>query len=253
MYAPMQVQAIQDGNFTKVFVVNDHTTPVTVGINMRLLSLADNSSTCQQTLQVPSNRSATIAVPDAETTFEATVPPGFASQVLAVMTADILATNPGCSRTTCYLDVTVTNKNNSGSNDEAEVSQAQMFFVPLKDIDLPDPGLKLSDFQQEGLSGNSSTAGGDAGENTTHSSASGPVSFSLTASGPAVLTYLNTKYRGRFSDDAFTAVHPCKPKRMTFYPHESVQGLSAADLAADLTVESLFNHQFGTAAQPARS
>lgn len=249
MYAPLQVQVIQDGDYTKLFVVNDHIAPINVAVNMKLLSLNDNSSTCQHSLQVAEKPSATIAVPGSETTFNTSVPPGFASQVLAVPTADILATQPGCTDSTCYLDVTVTNQDNVGADGLMETSGTQMFFVPLKDIDLPDPNLQLLDFHE---ASSNSSAGVAAGDNSTQSLVSSPVSFTLAASRPAVLTYLNTKYRGRFSDDAFTAVHPCTPKKVTFYPHESVTGLNAADLAADLTIESLFDHQYGSAAAPAR-
>eukprot|EP00878_Enallax_costatus_P012963 GHUV01013537.1.p1 GENE.GHUV01013537.1~~GHUV01013537.1.p1 ORF type:complete len:273 (-),score=54.69 GHUV01013537.1:1855-2673(-) len=244
MYAPLQAQVIQEGNYTKVFVVNDHIVPVTIAVNMQLKSLTDNISTCQQKAQQPDVPTSPIAVPGADATIEATVPAGFASQVLATETSEILATLPGCTKTMCYLDVTVTRKNYGLLDAQPEVSEAQMFFVPLKDIDLPDPGLNISGFQQVPASVNSS--------DNSSGNLSDPVSFTVSASRPAVLTYLNTKYRGRFSDDAFTALHPCRPKQITFYPHSSVQGLTAHDLAADLTVESMFDHQFGTAAAPAR-
>jgi hypothetical protein len=58
----------------------------------------------------------------------------------------------------------------------------------------------------------------------------------MSGNRPAALTQLLTKYRGRFSDDAFSAVHPCEPKTITFYPHVSVGPLAPEDLAADLKV-----------------
>lgn len=250
MYAQLQAQVFQDGNYTKVFVVNDHTVPVTVSVNMRLRTLADNN-TCQQGSSKPDVPIAAIAVPNADITIESTIPPGFASQVLAAETAEILTTIPGCTRATCYLDVTVTRKVAEPSKVQSEISEAQLFFVPLKDIDLPNPGLNISGFKQVQPQ---SQGGADVNSSQNLSgNSSDPVTFTLTASRPAVLTYLNTKFRGRFSDDAITALHPCKPKQITFYPHSSEHGVTANALAADLTVESLFDHQFGTAAAPART
>jgi hypothetical protein len=72
-----------------------------------------------------------------------------------------------------------------------------------------------------------------------------PISFTLSSNRPAAQTNLLTKFRGRFSDDAFTALHPCTPKTITFYPHVSAGSISPEEFEADLKVESLFDHQYG--------
>jgi hypothetical protein len=119
---------------------------------------------------------------------------------------------------------------------QEETSEAQMFFTPLKDINLPNPELELTEFTQL----NSEGASADSAAPT-------PVSFILRSNRPAALTQFNTKIKGRFSDDAFTALHPCQPQTITFYPHASVGQLTPAQLMADLTAESLFDHQYGQA------
>jgi hypothetical protein len=117
-----------------------------------------------------------------------------------------------------------------------------MFLSPLKDINLPDPELQLTEFHLD----NSAKSAYSADSGSAEPAA---VSFTVKSSKPAVLTNFNTKIKGRFSDDAFTALHPCQPQKITFYPHESVGQLSASQLKADLTAESLFDHQYGQAGQ----
>jgi hypothetical protein len=122
---------------------------------------------------------------------------------------------------------------------QEETSEAQMFLTPLKDINLPDPELELTEFHQLNSADSASA----------NSAAPAAVSFILKSNRPAVLTNFNTNIKGRFSDDAFTALHPCQPQKITFYPHASVGQLTAAQLMADLTAESLFDHQYGQAGQ----
>jgi hypothetical protein len=74
-----------------------------------------------------------------------------------------------------------------------------------------------------------------------------PISFTLSTNRPAAQTNLLTKFRGRFSDDAFTALHPCTPKTITFYPPVSAGPISLEEFATDVKVESLFDHQYGKA------
>lgn len=73
------------------------------------------------------------------------------------------------------------------------------------------------------------------------------LSFSLQASTAASHVLLTSPHLGYFSDNAVTAVHPCLPQTVTFYPHSSVQQLTPDALLSSLKVESLFNHQFGSA------
>lgn len=273
----------------------------------------------------------------------------------------LLASHPGCTPTSCYISVTAVAKPDAGEWRQAgagEVSEGQLWLVPLKDIDFPDPGLRLSNFQV-GAAATAATvaapapgaaavaasglparalladedededeeeeddaddseqgdakaetqadkqhkkAGGSTAHGATDSSkktfprasrtfrsrfssgapkppvpvasqkpaknlrerlhggsapepsmvpskvvlpAGTPLSFTLSAQRPAALTQFLTNYRGRFSDDAFTAVHPCQPRTITFYPHVSAGPITAEELAADLKVESLFDHQYG--------
>lgn len=221
MYAPLQVQVIQDGPQAKVFVVNDHMETVNTTITVNVLSLQDTAAACD-------------AQQPAAAEFTTPVPPGYADMVWTMPTEDLLAGRTGCTATSCYIAVTAQGKLPTSTGAiQTEVSEAQMFLVPLKTIDLPDPELELSGFTSATASSANSTAEG--------------VRFTLKSGRPAVLTQFDTGLRGRFSDDAFTAVHPCQPKQVTFYPHSSVGDLSPAQLQANLTVASLFNHQFGQA------
>jgi hypothetical protein len=116
-----------------------------------------------------------------------------------------------------------------------------MFLTPLKDINLPDPELELTEFRQ--------VRPAVSADSAVSAESPAAVSFVVKSNKPAVLTNFNTKIKGRFSDDAFTALHPCQPRKITFYPHASVGELAPAQLKADLTAESLFDHQYGQAGQ----
>jgi hypothetical protein len=77
MYAPLQVQAFQDGKTFKVFLVNDRVTPVATTVTISVLSMDQNATSCPAAAQ-----SATHSLgvePFVRTDF--TVPPSFASQV----------------------------------------------------------------------------------------------------------------------------------------------------------------------------
>jgi hypothetical protein len=365
-----QVQAITNPatDAVQVFLVNDHTTPVATRITISVLSLRDDAGKRGDTC----SSSATKA---AAATLDFTVPPGFASEAWSMPVDKLLASQPGCTRHSCYVSVSAVARN--GQDGAGEASEAQLWLVPLKDINFPNPGLQLTGFAQqtvvatepsyseadaeavaratnsyEGESANpdmatdaadeaglmqlpaaasyegasawqpeekpayptsfvreagaarsasTSTAAfrnrlwakatgkqiplagkvaaaaaaaaskpvkGKPGKASGAASAStsavkpaaaaaaaaatgAPITFTLSAARPAALTTLVTKYRGRFSDDGLTALHPCAPRTVTFYPHASVGRLSPEDLAADLKAESLFDHQYG-AAQPAK-
>uniref|UniRef100_A0A383W609 beta-mannosidase n=1 Tax=Tetradesmus obliquus TaxID=3088 RepID=A0A383W609_TETOB len=232
MYANLQVQAIQDGPQTKIFLVNDHTTAVNTSVEVSVLSLSDSADAAECAVQ-QQQPAALFTVP---------VAPLFAEMVWTMPTEDLLATRKGCTKTTCYISVTASGKASPSAAEETSV--AQLFLVPLKDINLPDPELQLSEFRPLRPSQNSA-------EPADSDSADSPaaVTFTLKSNRPAVLTNLNTKIKGRFSDDAFTALHPCQPRSITFYPHASVEQLTAAQLKADLAAESLFDHQYGMAGQ----
>lgn len=297
MYAPLQVQAFQDGNKIKVFLVNDRVTPVMTTVYVSLLSLDQNSTSC------PSRRSLhSFGVsPVLNTDYQ--VQPSFASQVYVMPIETLLRTRPGCTTSSCYVSVTAVAK--SGQEGAGEVSETQLWLVPLKDIDFQDPEMRLSNFHigdsaaatvgvasligkprslmadelaQNDTQAETQTTGGRSFRSRLSSGATGPVpaqkpakqstnlvhgggsstvvrrtllpagtpiSFTLSTNRPAAQTNLLTKFRGRFSDDAFTALHPCTPKTITFYPHVSVGPISPEEFEADLKVESLFDHQYG--------
>jgi hypothetical protein len=314
MYAPLQVQAFQDGANVRVFLVNDRVTPVMTTVYVSLLSLDQNSTSC------PANRGwhSFGVAPVLRTDYQ--VLPNFASEVWSTRLATLMRTRPGCTEKTCYIQVTAVAKpNQPGAGD---VSEAQLWLVPLKDITFPDPELRLSNFRvglpdtvgTAALPGRHRPAGrqlraeDDKVDNEVEEAAilarkpykkkteevehrttsdrvssgapahvttkpapkdrldavhggsstttpkrqaavpGAPITFTLSTTRTAALTNLLTKYRGRFSDDAFNALHPCTPKTITFYPHISVGPITAEDLAADLKVESLFDHQYGVAA-----
>jgi hypothetical protein len=98
MYANLQVQVVQDGPQTKVFVVNDHTTAVNTSIAIRVLSLTDSADAAACSAQQPA---AVFTVP---------VAPLFAEMVWTMPTEDLLATRKGCTATTCYISVTASGK-----------------------------------------------------------------------------------------------------------------------------------------------
>jgi hypothetical protein len=259
IYAPFAVQAIQDGNYTKVFIVNDHTTAVDATVSIKLLSLADAAE---------SNCTAESWATEPIDSASYTVPAGFASMVWSMKTFNLLNSRHGCSSTSCYLsveaigtlvrsDLGITNPREpqeplepdalvQDSQYSTDISQTQMWFAPLKDIDLPDPKLLLTDFAEapQEVPGAHGTA------DHAHAATSTPVSFTLRSSRPAALTMLATKLKGRFSEDALTAVHPCEPRKITFFPKPGVT-VSPEELEAALSVESLFDHQYGAVAAPA--
>eukprot|EP00879_Flechtneria_rotunda_P019017 GHRR01019964.1.p1 GENE.GHRR01019964.1~~GHRR01019964.1.p1 ORF type:complete len:340 (+),score=77.97 GHRR01019964.1:647-1666(+) len=279
IYAPFQVQAITDGNQTKIFLINDYIEPIAATITVHLLSLADSSDSCQA-------QSAAV-LPMA--VFNATVAGGFAARVWSKATAEVLQSRSECMPTTCYITVRATTNtaadglSNSGidigpqqveAQTSAFESETSLWFAPLKDIYLPDPNITLEGFaqvvsstpetpaasmatalgvQEEGVNSADSFAATVAAaqrrrvQSTTATSNLAPptaVTFTVTSTRPAALTSFSTQYKGRFSDDAFTALHPCHSKNVRFYPHASVGTVSTADLAAELQVESLFDHQF---------
>lgn len=80
MYAPLQVQAFQDGKNFKVFLVNDRVTPIATTVTVSVLSLDQNSTSSCPAAQSGAAATHTLGVdPVAKTDF--TVPPSFASQV----------------------------------------------------------------------------------------------------------------------------------------------------------------------------
>lgn len=74
--------------------------------------------------------------------------------------------------------------------------------------------------------------------------------MTLTASTAASHVLLTSEALGYFSDNALMALHPCLPQTITFNPASSLQQqpLPAAFLSG-LRVESVYNHQVGSAAQ----
>lgn len=329
MFTPLQVQAFQDGSRVKVFLVNDRVTPVMTTVYVSLLSLEQNDASCESARR---HTFSAGAAPVLKQDYE--VQPGFASEVWSTPLLTLLRSRPNCTTTTCYVSVTAVAKpNQPGAGD---ISETQLWLVPLKDIDLPDPQLSVSDFQlvtdEAAIVGTASlprrprgartllakekqadehthghgrkyrshiVSGGGLhssnppapttkpkwqetvhagpilpplGEESAPDNASAPIkdtvskpvpapvapsppkpapkpgtpiSFTLSSTRPAALTNLLTSYRGRFSDDVFTAFTPCSPKKITFYPHVSAGSITAEDFAADLQVESLFTHQYG--------
>jgi hypothetical protein len=109
MYAPLQVQAVQDGPYTKVFIVNDHTTPVNTTVSVRVLSLTDSADAAACAAQQPN------------AAFTVTVAPLFAEMVWTVPTEDLLAAHQGCTATTCYISVTASGKVSGGAGITAGV------------------------------------------------------------------------------------------------------------------------------------
>lgn len=309
MYAPLQVQAYVDGTRLRVFLVNDRVTPVLTTVYVSLLSLNQTSTTCPTQRAWHSFGVAPVLRQDYQ------VQPSFASQVWSTQIATLLRSRPGCKANSCYVSVTAVAKSNQpGAGD---VSETQLWLVPLKDITFPNPELKLAGFQygdiaaaadplpapaapaaapiaapadaaavagrallEEEVLGSiqadaidrlrtrfssgaapppapaqdvaavrkprvrrpgSVSHGGLRVDQTlvpqrAWAPAGTPITFTMSANRPAALTQLLTKYRGRFSDDALTAVHPCEPQMITFYPHVSVGPLAPEDLAADLKV-----------------
>lgn len=411
MYAPLQVQAFTDGDTFKVFLVNDRVTPVATTVQVSLVPLEQTSASCRTSENGDAVTSVTASNATTTTTTTTTtsstteekevelqqqqqqqephdlgvasvlrtdfeVLPNFASQVWEIKTSALLRSRPSCTPATCYVAVTAVAK--PGQPGAGEVSETQVFFVPLKDIKFTDPGMALTNFalasssaaragadapatlesaaaaakvnsadslssatgaaaapartllqtadssgslrsrmsaggrdgalltprrsggsgaasrRQEAVHGGgvSGSVGAGSGRDTAagddrvsagagrggsnHEAAhqspataaplpaaplpeapseeiiheeviepGTPISFTLSTTRPAVLTNFLTRFRGHFSDDAFTALHPCAPKRITFFPHVSAGPISAAEFAADLKVESLFNHQYG--------
>lgn len=242
------MQAVKDGNTTKVFLSNDHTAAVDATITVKLLSLTDAAPAAGSAGDTPTACAASSEPPVAE--FNYVVPPGFASLVWSMRTEELLASRKGCSATSCYVAVSATGA--ADGAEEVETSEAQLWLVPLRELDLPDPGLSLSNFRALPAAGAATTSNpspmpGGGGASATPA-APAPIAFTLSASRPALLTTFVTKLKGRFSEDALTTLHPCSPKEVTFFPKPGAAPVTAEGLRAGLVVESLFDHQFGTAA-----
>lgn len=224
----------------QVFLINDHTTPRNVSLSVHVLSLSDTASDCTTSAGAGYATAAPVpgvaAMPEPPSAvepaaeFKANAPANFAALVWSEPTEDLLATRPGCSATNCYIAVravaTPPAVAGATSAPTPEVSEAQVWLAPLKDINLPQPDLRVGDMKTE---------------------ADGSLSFLLSASRPAALTQLSTPSAGHFSDDALTALHPCEPVRLRFVPAATEQPLDAEQLAESLSVTSLYDHQFGLA------
>lgn len=74
--------------------------------------------------------------------------------------------------------------------------------------------------------------------------------MTLTATTAASHVLLTSQTPGYFSDNALMVLHPCLPQTITFNPASSLQQQpTPAAFLSGLRVESLYNHQFGSAAQ----
>jgi hypothetical protein len=79
---------------------------------------------------------------------------------------------------------------------------------------------------------------------------SGGLSVTLTASTAASHVLLTSQTPGYFTDNALMALHPCLSQTLTFIPASSLQQQpTPAAFLSGLRVESLYNHQFGSAAR----
>lgn len=72
--------------------------------------------------------------------------------------------------------------------------------------------------------------------------------MTLSASTAASHVLLTPQAPGYFTDNALMALHPCLPQTVTFIPASSLQQQpTPAAFLSGLRMESMYNHQFGSA------
>ncbi|KAF6261504.1 glycoside hydrolase superfamily [Scenedesmus sp. NREL 46B-D3] len=203
-YAPMVIQAILDQSTVDIFIVSDQINTTDASVQLTLVSLNDTASTCSADT-VKSQRIVNFKVP---------VPGMFASKVQSFEVADLLAMRPGCTATTCFLTATATAEG-------VAPTEAQLWLVPFKAIEFPDPEVRIASAEQV---------------------TPGTVSITVTAERPAALVMVSevAPLSGHYNDNAFS-INPCEPRVLSFTSHKGE--IQPADLKdGSFYVESLFDH-----------
>lgn len=210
-YAPLAVQAIQDTqeDSVDVFIVSDMKEKLDAGVTLQLVSLNDTAASC----------ATGAAAAQRVLSFDTEVPGMFATRVWSASTSELLAMRPDCSAATCFLVARVSARDAAG---EPLESESQLWLTPFKNIDLPDPALRIASV---------ALAGPDA------------ATVTLTSQRPAALVLLSeaAPLSGHYDDNAFS-VNPCEPRTVKFTSHLGGLTRSAVSAPGAFYVESLFNH-----------
>lgn len=203
-YAPIAVQAVKDYSKVDIFVVSDLVNAANATVKLQLVSLNDTAATC----------GVDIVAAQSVLEFTAAVPGLFATRVWSKSLDELVSLRPGCTAITCYLTVTA-------NVPDVDASESQLWLAPFKQIEFPDPSLRIQDVK---------IVSPDS------------VNITLAADRAAALVLVSEKdpLLGRFNDNAFS-MNPCEHRVVTFVSKKGA--VSTAELVADaFVVESLYNH-----------
>lgn len=184
--------------------MSDLVNAVNATVQLQLVSLNDSAATCSNGAGASQNIME----------FTAAVPGLFASRVLSKTVEDLLALRPGCSATTCYITATATVQ-------EVPPSRSQLWLAPFKDINFPNPKLRIEEVKL-------------ASPET--------INITLAADLPAALVLVSETdpLLGHFDDNAFS-LNPCERRTITFMSKKGQ--LSTTDIVSTaFVVESLYDH-----------
>jgi hypothetical protein len=227
----------------QVYAVNDLQQPASVQLAVRLLFLSDTPAQCHS----PSTDSTSIAATTTSSTgasadssakssegyaFEAAqyvkyhqvlkaeAPAGSAVRVWSKsVTALLKKAGQGCSRTSCYVHITL-------AGEGAAQQEKTIWLAPFQELPLQDPQLAVSNMTHVSLSGDEEYILTGSGHRQD------AVAFTVSSRAVAVYAVWEVQQEGaaalsgHFSDNALT-IHPCEPRQVTFLPavgYRSKQG-----------------------------
>lgn len=199
----------------QVFAVSDLVQPTNILLKVTVLSLSDGGHSCSSNRRgrQPAAAAGTSRTAGLYSYADTISLPGLSAML--VWTADVsavLADSPGCSRSSCYIQV-------SATTPDGKASEATAWLSEFKDMSLSPTSITLSGFTQVSPS---------------------VVRFNVSSKAVAPLALLETELEGFFDDNALT-VHPCYPRAIHFWSWRQV---NADVLQSQLEVSSLFDHQF---------
>jgi hypothetical protein len=219
----------------QVFVVNDLQQPSEVQLAVRLLSLTDTPAQCHSpsaasnSIPTTTTSSSTSGSTDSSATtsdsyafkaahhirfhkvLKAEAPPGTATLIWSKsVTALLKKAGQGCSRTSCYVHITL-------AGEGVSQQEKTIWLAPFKDLPLQDPQLAVINTTHVSLTGDE----GDILTGSGHRQEA--VAFTVSSRAVAVYAVWEVQQEGaaalsgHFSDNALM-IHPCEPREVTFLP-----------------------------------
>jgi hypothetical protein len=180
------------------------------------------------------------------------VPPASAVLVWSGTAQQLLAAATGCSRTSCYVHISLAAAAAAAAAATAaghasgmqQVQEATVWLSPFAAMDLPPPQLQLSGFEFVAVDANlhltrpshssqSSSSSNSSSSEPGEGGSPGEVAFTVSSSRVAAFAVWELTNReqqqllpGHFSENAVT-VHPCEPRVVRFVPHLGLSGWDA--------------------------